>query len=194
MTNPRREPPSAAEIVERAAGRPPRLGTGRLICIDGPAGSGKTTLGETVVDTLVARGSSVSELHMDDFYEGWTGLQADLEPRLLSQVFHPLAQGEAGRWQRFDWHRDMFAEWHDLPPTEYLVVEGCGSGALAYAPYRSLLVFVEADRETRLRRGIERDGPAVEPYWLAWMQREQAHFELNRTRDNADMVVSTEGV
>jgi uridine kinase len=187
-------PPRIDEIVGRAGQEPPRLGSGRLVCIDGPAGSGKTTLAARLVDALAAQGRTVAALHMDDFYEGWSGLQIDLEPRLLSQVFEPLSEDRPTRWQRFDWHRDEFGAWHDLLPTEYLVVEGCGSGALAYEPYRSLLVFVEAERGTRLRRGIERDGPAVEPHWLAWMEREQAHFELNHTRERADLLYSTENL
>lgn len=186
--------PSVAEIVAMADDRPPQLGDCRLVCVDGPAGSGKTTLGESIVAFLEERGSRVRALHMDDFYEGWSGLQEDLEPRLLGQVFEPLSRGQATRWQRYDWHKGCFDEWHLLPLSDYLVVEGCGSGALAYANYRSLLVFVEAGHATRLRRGIERDGPDVEPYWLAWMEREQAHFEINHTRANADLLISTEGL
>lgn len=186
------DPPAVEEILIGASQQPARLGTSRLICIDGPAGSGKTTLAAAVVAMLTERGHTVAALHMDDFYEGWTGLRADLEPRLLGQVLEPLAAGRPGRWQRFDWHLDRFDDWHDLPVTDFLVLEGCGSGARAYAPFRSLLVFVEAERDTRLRRGIERDGPAVEPYWLAWMEREEAHFELNSTRAVADLRYSTE--
>jgi uridine kinase len=188
------QPSPAAEIVALAKGRPARLAECRLICVDGPAGSGKTTLAGELVTQLAEAGAEVAQLHMDDFYEGWSGLKVDLEPRLRGQVLEPLSRAETTQWQQYDWHQGRFDAWHKLPPTDYLVVEGCGSGALAYAAYRSLLVFVEASRETRLRRGIERDGPAVEPEWLAWMIREQAHFELNHTRENADVLISTEGL
>jgi len=184
--------PPAAEIVAGTKQRPALLAKCRLICIDGPAGSGKTTLGDAVVALLNRDDATVALLHMDDFYEGWSGLQADLEPRLLTQVFEPLSRGEPAHWQQYDWHAGRFDQWHGLATTDYLVVEGCGSGSLAYAAYRSLLVFVEASRETRLRRGIERDGAEVEPYWLAWMDREQAHFALNHTREHADLLISTE--
>lgn len=187
-----RPAPEVSTILSAALRRPARLGSCRLICIDGPAGSGKTTLAAAVVGALSGHGTTVSALHMDDFYEGWSGLQENLEPRMLSQVFEPLARGVAGRWQRYDWHRGAFGDWLALPVPDYLVVEGCGSGARGYEPYRSLLVFVEAERDTRLRRGIERDGPAVEPQWLAWMEREQAHFDLNETRESADLLFSTE--
>lgn len=183
---------SAAQIADVARARPARLAECRLICIDGPAGSGKTTLGDALCAVLSGRGAEVALLHMDDFYEGWSGLHVDLEPRLLSQVFEPLSRANNTQWQQYDWHQGRFDAWHELAPTDYLVVEGCGSGALAYADYRTLLVFVEASRETRLRRGIKRDGPAVEPEWLAWMDREQAHFEVNNTRENADVQISTD--
>ena len=128
---------------------------------------------------------------MDDVYDGWSGLRPDLEPRLLSQVFEPLASGRPAWWQRYDWYAQRFAESAELDRIAVLVVEGCGSGALAYAPYRTLLVWVEADLEIRLRRGVERDGPAVLPRWLEWMDLETAHFALNATRDAADVIVAS---
>jgi uridine kinase len=165
-----------------------RLASTRLICIDGPAGSGKTTLADLVEAEVRERGRNVATLHMDDVYDGWTGLRPDLEPRLLAQVFVPLADGRPARWQRYDWSAQRFAAWTDLDPPDVLIVEGCGSGALAYAPYRTLLVWVEADLDVRLRRGVERDGPEVLPHWLAWMDLEAAHFALNGTREAADVM------
>ncbi len=35
---------TAAFLVTSVLARPPTLGVGRLVCVDGPAGSGKTTL------------------------------------------------------------------------------------------------------------------------------------------------------
>ena len=35
---------AARDVLALAASRPPSLGAGRLVCVDGPAGSGKTTL------------------------------------------------------------------------------------------------------------------------------------------------------
>ena len=59
----------ADHLLVRAAGIRPRLGGVRVIAIDGPAGSGKTTLG----DALAERGAAV--LHLDDLYDGWSGLE-----------------------------------------------------------------------------------------------------------------------
>lgn len=181
-----------AAIADLLDSRPPQLGTGRLLCVDGPAGSGKTTLATALVDVLASRGRRVALLHMDDLYEGWEGLRPDLERRLLTQVFAPLSRGTATRWQRYDWSRGVLADWVRLDLTDVLVVEGCGSGAVAYAPYRSVLVWVEASRDIRIGRGLARDGADVETHWLAWMDLEAAYFRANDTAAQADVRITTD--
>lgn len=179
----------ASLLLERA----PTLGTSRLVCIDGPAGAGKTTLAAELQLLMTRQALSVASLHMDDFYEGWSGLDgtSELETRVLDQALRPLAEGQQGRWQRYDWHTQRLAEWHDLPPADVLIIEGCGSGALAYAPYITVLVWVDAEPSTRIARGVERDGEAVLPQWLRWMDSEGRHFAANGTRGRADVLLST---
>ncbi len=178
-------------VVSLAQQAEPHLGSTRLVAIDGPAGSGKTTLASQLDGCLKRCGLTVATLHLDDLYEGWTGLARDLETRLLEQVLRPLATGQVARWQRYDWNAGTFAEWTDLPPPDVLVLEGCGSGALAFASYTSLLVWVEAKEKERVERGVRRDGPGVLPQWLAWMEQEAAHFATNRTRERAQVHLST---
>ncbi len=60
---------AAALVVQHALSRPPTLGAGRLVCVDGPAGSGKTSLADAV-----ARRTAAQVVHMDDLYGGWDGL------------------------------------------------------------------------------------------------------------------------
>lgn len=171
--------------------RPARLGATRLVSIDGPAGSGKTSAAAGLADRLIAENTDVVTMHMDDLYDGWTGLDSELDRRVLDQLLRPLADGRPATWQRYDWSRGRFAEWHEVRPPELLVLEGCGSGAAGYSAYISVLVWVEAARDTRLQRGIRRDGPEMEPKWLAWMDLEEAHFRANRTRQRADLVIAT---
>jgi hypothetical protein len=184
--------PDPAAVVSMTLMRPPRLSTSRLICIDGPAGSGKTTLADAVEAASTERGISAAVLHLDDLYEGWAGLDTGVESRLLPQVIEPLAGGQPGRWQRYDWSAGRFGAWVDQPLVDLLIIEGCGSGALDYAAYRTLLVWVEAERGTRLERGRARDGDQVLPHWLAWMESEQRHFALNATKEHADLRYQTD--
>ncbi|MDF9717218.1 4-amino-4-deoxy-L-arabinose transferase [Nocardioides sp. ChNu-153] len=171
---------------------PARCGAARLLCVDGPAGSGKTTAAGALATALTADdrvGGAVTVLHMDDHYEGWDGLDA-APGRLARDVVGPLAAGGVGTYRRYDWYAGAFAETRRLGPVgpgDVVVLEGVGAGAGVLAPYRSLLVWVEAPPALRLRRGLERDGAAVEEHWHGWGRAEQAHFSAQGTRAAADL-------
>lgn len=180
---------TAARLAAAAWSAPARLGTGRLVCVDGPAGSGKTTLADHLVRQLRAMPAlSVELLHMDDVYDGWAGLTAGMTT-VATSVVEPLRVGRPGRYRRFDWHRYAYAEEHVVPPVDVLVVEGVGSGSSAYASATSLLVWLAAPSVVRLERGVERDGEHMREQWLAWREVEEAMFERERTRERADVVI-----
>jgi uridine kinase len=167
----------------------PRLGPLHMLAIDGPAGSGKTTLAAAVSAQLEDHaGRRTAILHMDDFYAGWDdGMSDESLARVHDQVLTPLSEGRTARWQRYDWEAAHFAEWNVTPDCDVLILEGCGSGALPYARFIGVLVWIEVDPAARLRRGIERDGAEVESLWLEWMRREDAHFAAHLTRHRADL-------
>ena len=178
---------TAVVLADRALAHPPRLGPVRLVCIDGPAGSGKTTTAAALADAVVARGASADVLHLDDLYDGWTGLEGSLWPRLSAQVLEPLRRGRPARYQRYDWSVGRFDDWVDLPGPQVLLLEGCGAARLAADPVAVLRVWVEAPADQRLRRGLDRDGAAARPQWERWMLDEAAHFARERTADRADV-------
>lgn len=166
----------------------PALGAVRLVCIDGPAGSGKTTLADLLGLELRAQ-----VLHVDDLLEGWDdGLDA-MWPRFQAGVLEPLAAGRPGRYRRYDWVAGRFAEWHDVPVADALVLEGCGSARRAVDGVAVLRVWVEAPGDVRLARGLARDGEALRAQWLAWMRLEAAHFAVEATRERADVLVDGGG-
>jgi uridine kinase len=173
-----------AALAERVRATPPRCGATRLVCIDGPSGSGKTTLAGRLAMTL----GDPPMLHMDDLYPGWDGLAASV-PLLHEQVVAPLVAGRAARYRRYDWHRGEFAEEHDLGAPELLVVEGAGCGARMIADRAVLLVWIEAPRDERFRRGIARDGETYRPHWERWACQEAAHFAAEATARRADVRV-----
>ena len=55
----------------------------------------------------------------------------------------------------------------------------------------TVLTWVEAARDVRMRRGIERDGEAFAPYWESWEVAELQHFAQHRIRERADLTLST---
>lgn len=177
-----------ADLADRVLREPPRLGTTRLVCVDGPSGSGKSVLAARIARSLRSAGATVTELHMDDLYPGWDGLAAAV-PLLVEQVLAPLAAGRPGRYRRFDWPAGAYAEEHDVPAGGVLLVEGVASGARAAARWAGLLLWVEAPLEERFRRGIERDGRAYLPHWQRWAVQEEEHFAVEGTRGRADLRV-----
>jgi uridine kinase len=163
---------------------PARLGRIRLVLVDGPAGSGKTTLAERLAAAL---GCGV--LHADDLYEGWGGLPS-LWETLGKQVLEPLARGEDARFRRWDWARGERAEEvRAAAGARCLIVEGVGVAGRRARQYASLVVYVEAPWSVRLVRGVERDGEALRDEWLRWEATEASILGAEGTRRAADVVV-----
>jgi len=164
----------------------PRCGTTKVIAVDGPSGAGKTDFTAALAKHL----PSAQRLHMDDLYPGWDGLRQAVAD-VYDQVLAPLARGESAAYRRWDWKHDRYAGWQGLPPAGLLLVEGVGSGARPGAELESVLIWLEADRAVRFRRGIERDGDRYLPHWQGWAVLEEALFEGDRTRERADLIVDT---
>src|SRR5471032_2043842 len=134
----------------------PRCGDTKVVAIDGPSGAGKTDFTAALAQHL----PGAALLHMDDLYPGWDGLR-QAAADLYGQVLVPLARGESATYRGWDWKHDRYDGWHVIPPAELLLVEGVGSGAGPSAELESVIIWLEAERAVRFRRGIERDG---DPY------------------------------
>jgi hypothetical protein len=129
---------------------------------------------------------------MDDLYDGWRGLSRGVDGQ-LARLLRPLAEGRPGRYLRYDWHADRYAEPVTVAPAPLLVVEGVGSGSRSVADLVTLLVWVSAPPEERMRRGLERDGDAFAPHWAAWAADEAEHFAREDTEARADVLVDGGG-
>lgn len=177
----------AATVLRRARAQPATLGSGRLVCVDGPAGSGKTTLARALAEQA---GAPV--VHMDSLYDGWEGLPRVTEQ--LDSLLLPLAEDRAGHYLRYDWDLAQYVETVTVAPGPLLVLEGVGSGSRAHADLCTVLVWVEAPDDLRLARGLERDGVQLEDRWRRWMRDEAEHFARDDTRTRADLVVDGTGL
>ena len=175
-------------VVDLVLARPPRLSTTRLVCVDGPAGSGKTTFADRLAAEARSRGRTVEVVHMDDVFEGWGGL-ADAGNQVLTQVVRPLARGEVAAYLRYDWHREEYGDRVTVEPSDLLVIEGVGSGDPGYAELTGVLVWVEAPPTLRLERGLVRDGAALQDRWTTWMDKEEHLHARDRTAERADVLV-----
>jgi uridine kinase len=180
-------PSEVADLVlSLASSRPPTLGQGRLVCLDGPAGSGKTTLSQALADRT---GAVV--VHTDDLMEGWGGFATVTQQ--LCTVVERLARAEPGSYERYNWEQGRFDSTVTVAPAPWLVVEGVGSGEPRIADHVTALVWVEVDDELRLARGLDRDGGHMKDHWLEFMPAERAVFARDRTRERADVLVDGTG-
>lgn len=175
---------TAADVAALTEGRPATLGAGRLICVDGPAGSGKTTLAAAIEDLT---GSPV--VHLDDLYPGWDGLTEIQGP--VTDLLAALAESRPGRYRRYDWYAGTFAEEVVVEPAPLLVLEGVGAGSRAWEPWTTTLVWVEAAPEVRRARGLARGGVGVAEHWDAWARTEDRLHAAENTRARADLVLRT---
>jgi len=163
----------------------PMLDTrGALICVDGPAGAGKTTLAGELAGS---RGLSV--VHLDDLYPGWDGLDS-FEP-LAAAVVDDLAAGREASYPLWDWYAGTYAERVPVPADRGLVLEGVGAGNAALAAHATVLVWVEAPPEACDARWLARDGELMRAHAPAWRRAEATLFAKERTRERADLVVAT---
>jgi hypothetical protein len=172
-----------ADLAAQVRAAAPRLGSTRLVAVDGPAGSGKTTF----AGDLAAALGGAPVVHLDDLYDGWT-LDGVVD-RLRTQVLDPVAAGRAARFAAYDWAAGAFAVPTTVPAADVLVVEGCGSGARALADVLGLLVWVEAPPATCAQRWAARGGAAMTAFQSAWAAAEAAVFTREGTRARADLRV-----
>ncbi|MGA9101893.1 AAA family ATPase [Aeromicrobium sp.] len=180
------EPPPEArfrydELVDAVRDRLPACGSTSVVAVDGPSGSGKSELADTLARRLEA-----TILRVDELVPGWHGLAA-MPPVVARDLLAPLAAGEVAEVRRWNWIDDEPGERVALRPGRFLVLDGCGSGSRVIRPYLTLLVWVDAPEETRRERAMARDGAVFEPWWDVWAAQERALFAAEQTQAAADV-------
>ena len=177
------------ELKDLLLGLTAKCGECAVITIDGPAGSGKTTLAKELSSSL----DSCYTIHMDDLYEGW---DSTLTPKLtakLKSILSGVQNENRIRFLPFNWVEGGFASEVDLPAPKYLIVEGVGSGQIAAREYASLALWIEVLPELGLERVIKRDGLAVAEFMPAFIVAQNIHFEKEATKKSADYRLSGQG-
>lgn len=157
------------------------------MCIDGPAGSGKTTLAGELSEALT--GAPV--VHMDDLYEGWRQpLGAELAARVDDWLLRSWSRGTVAGYRRYDWAHERFEpQWTAVPAAPEVILEGCASASRGIRSRAGLVVWVQAPQQLRARRGLARDGHELAEQWRAWQRHEAEHFAADGTRAAAHVTV-----
>jgi uridine kinase len=155
-----------------------------IVLIGGRSGAGKSVLARALADEW----AEADLIRLDDIYPGWDGLEAGSR-HIRDEVLTQLAVGGPARWQRWDWDAGEPGEWHDVDPTNPLIIEGCGALSRANRALASFGVWVDLDPVARKSRALRRDGSAYAPYWERWAAQEAAFIERERPEALADLIV-----
>jgi uridine kinase len=178
-----------ADLAIEIGRKPSRFGSDaiRLVAIDGPSGAGKTSFA-----TKLAKHLDAPVVHADDLLDGWDD-QFTFWERLEKQVLGPLRRGEAGRYQRYEWHRGGFGgPWITVEPAPIVLLEGVSAARREIRPELSFAVFVTAPADLRWQRALARDGDdsvAFRAYLGRWRAAEDRHFAEDDTAAAADLIV-----
>ena len=157
-----------------------------LIAIDGPAGSGKTSLANQLASNL----KSATTIHMDDLYNGWEdALTATLTRHLEEWVLDPLTQHQSVKYQKFDWINSEYGPTVEVSDVELLILEGVGAAQARIRQQADLTIWIEVGAQVGLARVLNRDGAQILPYMLKWQERESAHFIKDQTKENCQIFI-----
>ena len=157
-----------------------------LIAIDGPAGSGKTSLANQLASNL----KSATTIHMDDLYNGWEdALTATLTRHLEEWVLDPLTQHQSVKYQKFDWINGEYGPTVEVRDVELLILEGVGAAQSRIRQQADLTIWIEVGAQIGLARVLNRDGAQILPYMLKWQERESAHFIKDQTKENCQIFI-----
>ena len=159
----------------------------RVVCIDGPAGAGKTTLSEVLLEQF----PQALLIHMDDLYDGWVdALDSRLTQRLVDSIITPLTTGAPLQIQTYDWHEERFGETVTLPYSDVVIIEGVGAAQTSLREIASVTVWVDVDEHIGKERVLRRDGDAVAPFIDDWQRQEKSHHEEHKTKASCHFVVT----
>jgi uridine kinase len=157
-----------------------------LMAIDGPAGSGKTSLANQLASNL----KSATTIHMDDLYNGWEdALTATLTRHLEEWVLDPLTQHQSVKYQKFDWINSEYGPTVEVSDVELLILEGVGAAQARIRQQADLTIWIEVGAQIGLARVLNRDGAQILPYMLKWQERESAHFIKDQTKENCQIFI-----
>jgi len=125
---------------------------------------------------------------MDDLYRGWSGLEE--ASGFIEDVVMPARRdAQPVRWQRFDWATQQLADWHEIPATADLIIEGCGSITRSTTAHADLSIWINADDEARKEWALSRGGEDFERHWNLWDIQFQRFREEHAPERYASLVV-----
>ena len=173
-----------------------RLAQGKrtILAIDGPCGSGKTTLA-----ALLARLYDCPAFHADDFFlrpeqrtpERFAEPGGNLDrERLLEEVLTPLRAGGPVAFRRFDCHTLTLQPPVTVAPSMLTIVEGSYCLHPELAPMYDVSVCLTISPELQRRRILTRNGEEMaKRFFDRWIPLEQTYFDAMKPQERCDFAL-----
>jgi len=161
-----------------------------IIAIDGPAGAGKTTLAHDIKLALAQR-YSITEVHMDDLYDGWENALTSQLADVLTHIAKAHKDKKSLSLSTYNWLASEFNPATEIEKSELLILEGVGSGQMAIRDSLAALIWIDIEDSQGMARVLERDGIEIESQMKKWLSTQEQHFRDEGTQNAADFVLTT---
>lgn len=166
-----------------------------LLTIDGPCGSGKTTMAD-----LLSRLLPAPVIHMDDFYVpiaqktaerlSIPGGNANIE-RLMEECLLPWQRDGQTSYRPYLCHEDRFLEPRIIAKSHVTILEGSYSNMPPVRAMADVRVYLTIDEPTQLARIEQRNGPERLKLFISrWIPLEQAYHRAYGLPDDGCLIVS----
>jgi len=167
-----------------------------VVGIDGLTGAGKSTLVRQISRVL----DEVLVVELDDFYRPISDdkickipatqiYECYFDSKMFRDlVLYPLIHGLPSRYRRYNWCTNKQAEWIDLTPARFVIVDGVFSTLPELRSLYNVTVFVNTDRDIRISRLQKRFYKDMS--WLdGWIDAENLYMENIQPIQYVDLVL-----
>jgi uridine kinase len=180
-----------SELVDKINESSKKCGQTKIIVIDGPAGSGKTTLAKSLSGLL----ENCPIIHMDEIYDGWeNALSPKTSQDLVEWVINPLLESKSIEFVKYDWYLEKRIEKVVINLPKVLIIEGVGSSSFEISKHASLKLWIEVNKETGINRVLTRDGQQIQEQMKKWQSQESKFFIENNSKENSDIWIDGDPV
>jgi len=180
-----------SELVDKVNESSKKCGQTKIIVIDGPAGSGKTTLAKSLSGLL----ENCPIIHMDEIYEGWeNALSPKTFKDLVEWIINPLLENNSIEYIKYDWNLEQRIEKVVINNSKVMIIEGVGSSSFEVSKHASLKLWIEVNKETGINRVLTRDGLRIQEQMKTWQSQESKFFIENNSKENSDIWIDGDPV
>ena len=180
-----------SELVDKINESSKKCGQTKIIVIDGPAGSGKTTLAKSLSGLL----ENCPIIHMDEIYDGWeNALSPKTSQDLVEWIINPLLESRSIEFVKYDWYLEKRIEKIVINLLKVLIIEGVGSSSFEISKHASLKLWIEVNKETGINRVLTRDGQQIQEQMKKWQSQESKFFIENNSKENSDIWIDGDPV